>query len=139
MPRADGVEDGVQQGAQAVPPRVARPGRRWQERAHQLPFGVRQRREVGVSVHALMLLAPDKFSRPRSQTRSTVFGQLVGRCAVKRVWAHDLWHLSSHLLRKVLLHTLAVLLNGELGNPPLQLAQLVAWQNLHIGLASIAG
>jgi hypothetical protein len=56
----------------------------------------------------------------------TVFGQLVDRCAVKRVWARDRWHLCSRLLRKVLMHTLAVLLNDELGNPPLHLAQLVA-------------
>jgi hypothetical protein len=56
----------------------------------------------------------------------TVFGQLVDRCAVKRVWARDLWHLSNRLLRKVLAHTLAILFNVELGNPPLHLAQLVA-------------
>jgi hypothetical protein len=55
-----------------------------------------------------------------------VFGRLVDRCAVKRVWAHDLWHLSSRLPRKVLMHTLAVFLTGELGTPPLQLALLVA-------------
>jgi hypothetical protein len=30
------------------------------------------------------------------------------------------------LLRKVLMHTLGTLLNVELGNPPVQLAQLVA-------------
>jgi hypothetical protein len=59
----------------------------------------------------------------------TVFGQLVDRCNVKRVWARDRWHLGNRLLRKVLMqlmHTLAVLLNSELGNPPLHLAQLVA-------------
>jgi hypothetical protein len=56
----------------------------------------------------------------------TVFGQLVDRCAVKRVWARDLWHLCSRLLRKVLMHTVAVLLNIEGGNPPLHLARLVA-------------
>lgn len=56
----------------------------------------------------------------------TVFGQLVDRCAVKRVWARDLWHLCSRLLRKVLMHTLAVLFNVDLGNPPLRLAQVVA-------------
>ena len=55
----------------------------------------------------------------------TVFGQLVDRCALKRVWARDMWHLGSRLLRKVLMHTLAVLLNVDLGNPPLHLAQLV--------------
>ncbi|HEV2461154.1 MAG TPA: IS982 family transposase [Ktedonobacterales bacterium] len=56
----------------------------------------------------------------------TVFGQLVSRCDVKRVWARDLWHLSNRLLRKVLMHTVAVLLNVERGNPPLHLAQVVA-------------
>ncbi len=55
-----------------------------------------------------------------------VFGRLVDRCDIKRVWARDLCHLCSRLLRNVLMHTLAVLLNVELGNPPLHLAQLVA-------------
>jgi Transposase DDE domain len=36
----------------------------------------------------------------------TVFSQLlVERYSVKRVWARDLWHLASRLLRKVLSHT----------------------------------
>lgn len=56
----------------------------------------------------------------------TVFSQLVGRFSVKRVWARDLWHLASRLLRKVLSHTLAFLLNYRVGNPPLQLSKLLA-------------
>lgn len=56
----------------------------------------------------------------------TVFGQLVDRCQAKRVWARDGWHLCNRLLRMVLMHTLAVLFNLELGHPPLQLARLVA-------------
>jgi hypothetical protein len=56
----------------------------------------------------------------------TVFGQLSERCGVRRVWARDLWHLSNRLLRKVLMHTLAVLFNLDLGRQPLHLAQLVA-------------
>lgn len=56
----------------------------------------------------------------------TVFGQLVDRCQAKRVWARDRGHLCNRLLRMVLMHTLAVLFNLELGNPPLQLARLVA-------------
>lgn len=56
----------------------------------------------------------------------TVFGQLVDRCDIKRVWARDSWHLCNRLLRKVLMHTVAVLLNVECGNPPLHLAQVVA-------------
>jgi Transposase DDE domain len=56
----------------------------------------------------------------------TVFSQLCERLSMKRVWARDLWHLSSRLLRKVLAHTLMVVLNREQGNDPLRLAQLVA-------------
>jgi len=55
----------------------------------------------------------------------TVFSQLTGRYSVKRVWAKDLWHLASRLLRKVLSHTVAFLLNHRSGNPPLQLAKLL--------------
>jgi hypothetical protein len=55
----------------------------------------------------------------------TVFSQLVVRYSVKRVWARDLWHLASRLLRKVLSHTVAFLLNHQVGNPPLQLAKLL--------------
>jgi hypothetical protein len=55
----------------------------------------------------------------------TVFSQLTGRYGVKRVWAKDLWHLASRLLRKVLSHTIAFLLNHQLGNPPLQLSKLL--------------
>jgi hypothetical protein len=66
-----------------------------------------------------------RLSRVRYRI-DTVFGQLVDRCHVKRQWARDLWHLSNRLLRKVLMHTLAVLFNVDLGNPPLQLARVVA-------------
>jgi hypothetical protein len=55
----------------------------------------------------------------------TVFSQLVECYSVKRVWARDLWHLRSRLLRKVLSHTLAFLLNHRIGNQPLQLAKLL--------------
>jgi hypothetical protein len=88
--------------------------------------------------HGVALLAPYRSAKrdphPRWSTLlsrvryriDTVFGQLVDRCDVKRVWARDRWHLSNRWLRKVLMHTLAVLLNVDLGNPPLHLAQLVA-------------
>ena len=55
----------------------------------------------------------------------TVFGQLVERYDAKRVRARDLWHLGSRLARKVLSHTVAVLLNHQAGNPPRQLARLL--------------
>jgi hypothetical protein len=55
----------------------------------------------------------------------TVFSQLVERYCVKRVWARDLWHLASRVLRKVLSHTVAFLLNHQMDNPPLQLSKLL--------------
>jgi hypothetical protein len=55
----------------------------------------------------------------------TVFSQLTERYSIKRVWARDLWHLASRLLRKVLSHTLAFLLNHQMSNPPLQLSKLL--------------
>jgi len=55
----------------------------------------------------------------------TVFSQLTERYCVKRVWARDLWHLASRLLSKVLSHTVAFLLNHQMGNPPLQLSKLL--------------
>jgi hypothetical protein len=55
----------------------------------------------------------------------TVFSQLTERYSVKRVWARDLWHLMSRLVRKVLSHTVAFLLNYQMGNPPLQLSKLL--------------
>ena len=87
--------------------------------------------------HGVELFAPyrsakrdphPRWSAQLSRVRyriDTVFGQLVDRCNVKRLWARDLWHLSNRLLRKVLMHTLAVLFNVDLGNPPLQLARVV--------------
>jgi len=55
----------------------------------------------------------------------TVFSQLTERYSVKKVWARDLWHLASRLLRKILSHTVAFLLNHQMGNPPLQLSKLL--------------
>jgi Transposase DDE domain len=65
------------------------------------------------------LLAPYKSAKrqkqpyPRYLTHmryriETVFGQLVQRFHAKRVWARDLWHLTSRWMRKFLSHTLAV-------------------------------
>ena len=56
----------------------------------------------------------------------TVFGQLCERLSTKRVWARDIWHLSSRLLRKLLSHTAMIVLNRAQGNEPLRLAELLA-------------
>jgi Transposase DDE domain len=66
------------------------------------------------------------LNRVRRRIETTA-GQLVERYHLKRIWARDAWHLTSRVLRKVLSHTIAVLLNVARGCPePLQLARLLA-------------
>ena len=65
----------------------------------------------------------------------TVFSQLTERYCVKRVWARDMWHLLSRLLRKVLSHRSlpAQLPSGQSTPTALQATHL---KNLHIRLTS---
>jgi hypothetical protein len=83
------------------------------------------------------LLAPPRGARRSGQRPppwlvgkrrrvETVIGQLVERYHLKRVWARDGWHLWSRWLRKLLSHTIAVLLcqRQEVGS--LRFADLVA-------------
>jgi hypothetical protein len=86
----------------------------------------------------LEMLVPYKkagFERRRERARAissiryrieTVFSQLCERFKTKRVWARDLWHFSSRLLRKVLAHTIMIAINRAEGNDPLRLAELLA-------------
>jgi len=56
----------------------------------------------------------------------TVIGQLVERYHAKKVWARDVWHLSSRWLRKILSHTFAFLLCQQSGlSSSLRFAELV--------------
>ena len=55
----------------------------------------------------------------------TVFSQLVDRYQFRRVWAEDLVNLTNLVYRKVLAHTLALILNMEQDNRPLQFEQLL--------------
>ncbi|MGZ3664049.1 MAG: hypothetical protein ACXVDA_06105 [Ktedonobacterales bacterium] len=70
-----------------------------------------------------LTLTPSLISEAKARYRiDTVFGQLVDRCSVKRVWARELWHLSSRLLRKVLMYTLVVCsLSNEEGGQTMHL------------------
>jgi hypothetical protein len=54
----------------------------------------------------------------------TVIGQLVGRFSIEKVWARDLWHLTSRLNRKLLAHTVCRWLNRH-SPEPLQFEQLI--------------
>jgi len=71
-----------------------------------------------LKTHGLLLLTPFKFAAHEKQPCprflahiryriETAFGQLVERFHAKRVWASDLWHLTSRWMRKLLSHTLA--------------------------------
>jgi hypothetical protein len=87
--------------------------------------------------HGLAMLAPFKLASHDPQPEwskwlsgwryriETVFGQIVERFQIKRVWARDVWHLSSRVLRKVLAHTALIVVNRLEGNSPLRLANLL--------------
>lgn len=55
-----------------------------------------------------------------------VNGQLAERYNIKRTWAKDLWHLCHRVIRKVLSHTVAIVLNVRQGHSPLQFDRLAA-------------
>ena len=85
----------------------------------------------------LYLLAPYKSAKrqkqpwPRFLTHmryriETTFGQLVERFHAKRIWARDLWHLTSRWMRKFLSHTLAVYFCFLADIPYLSFAKLVS-------------
>ncbi|UIE38680.1 IS982 family transposase [Leptodesmis sichuanensis] len=55
----------------------------------------------------------------------TVIGQLVERFSIEKVWARDLWHLTSRINHKLLAHTVCRWLNRHSADP-LQFDQLVS-------------
>ncbi len=55
----------------------------------------------------------------------TVLSQLTDRYHGKRVWARDAWHLTARWLRKLVSHTMAVLLCQRASPSPLAFAKLI--------------
>ena len=55
----------------------------------------------------------------------TVAGQLEQRFGIKTTFARDLWHLLNRIIRKILSHTISVLLNIKMNIEPLRLRLLV--------------
>jgi Transposase DDE domain len=101
------------------------------DRNYWRPAATTRLRERGIA-----LLAPFKFaSRDRHpwpqwltdmrRRIETVIGQLTERYQAKKVWARDEWHLLARWLRKVLSHSVAVLLCQRAGLSPLALEDLV--------------
>lgn len=54
----------------------------------------------------------------------TVIDQLSEHFHIEKVRARDLWHLTNRVGRKILSHTVGVMINKLLGNPPLQFERL---------------
>ena len=55
----------------------------------------------------------------------TVIGQLTERFHIEKIRARDTWHLANRFIRKLLAHTVGVVLNKLLGNQPLHFEALV--------------
>lgn len=71
---------------------------------------------------------PKWFVKQLISTRrlvETVIGQLTERFNIQKVWARDLWHLSNRITRKLLSHSIAILLNRFLGRNNLQFDGLI--------------
>lgn len=55
----------------------------------------------------------------------TVIGQLTERFHIAKVWAHDIWHATSRIARKLLAHMIGVFLNKQLGRSLIRFEGLV--------------
>lgn len=90
-------------------------------------------RQVGIELEAaLRSNMPDardpawvKLLKQIRRLIETVIGQLVERFSIEKVWARDMWHLTSRLNRKLLAHTVCRWLNRH-STEPLKFEQLVA-------------
>lgn len=89
-----------------------------------------------LAARALQLLAPFRSKKHerepwpfwlliKRRRIETVIAQLVERFHLARVWARDGWHLCSRMLRKILSHTVAVLLCQCAGLAPLHFDALL--------------
>ena len=89
-----------------------------------------------LATQGLALLAPPRGAAAKAggwphwlvQTRrriETVLGRLTERYHAKRMWARDLWHLSARWLRKLVSHTMVLLLCQRSGLSSPAFAKLV--------------
>ena len=81
------------------------------------------RKNMESSPEALKLVRKTKYWRKLVET---VGSQLTERFQVAKIKVKDFWHYQHRLFRKILSHTVAVFLNLQLANKPLQLAHLSA-------------
>lgn len=83
--------------------------------------GELKRENIQLSVPSRKNMSDDEtpaFRKYLNNTRrrvETVIGQLVGRFSLSKIRARDTWHLTNRVVRKVLSHTLAMVLLRERG------------------------
>lgn len=92
-----------------------------------------------IARHDVQLVAPKRTNKKRDRHPwpkwlinlrrriETVASQLVERYRMKRVWARDVWHLTSRFWRKVLSHTCCVALCQREGLSPLRFSELFVY------------
>ena len=51
--------------------------------------------------------------------------EITDRFNIQKVRAKDLWHLSHRFIRKILSHTICVVMNKKCGYSPIQLEKLI--------------
>ena len=56
----------------------------------------------------------------------TVIGQLTAQFHFEKIWARDIWHLTSRVARKILAHTLGIFINRHVGRSDLHFEGLIA-------------
>lgn len=68
-----------------------------------------------------------KFRKTIRRKVETVFSQWAHYFQIKKIWARDLWHLTSRILRKILAHTYSVIFCLKQGLGPLDFSKLLAY------------
>jgi hypothetical protein len=79
------------------------------------------RKNMGSSPEQVKLVKKTKYWRKLVET---VNSQLSERFQITKIKVKDLWHYQNRIYRKIMSHTVAVFLNMQIGNKPLQLALL---------------
>lgn len=79
------------------------------------------RKNMETSPEQVKLVKKTKYWRKLVET---VNSQLSERFQITKIKVKDLWHYQNRIFRKIMSHTVAVFLNMQIGNKPLQLALL---------------
>ena len=92
----------------------------WQEK-QQTQVVTPTRKNMESSPEQVKLVRKTKYWRKLVES---VNSQLSERFQITKIKVKDLWHYQNRIFRKIMSHTVAVFLNMQIGNKPLQLALL---------------